>query len=145
MTDASDSDDKRLYVHPAILARARELRHPMTPAEKKLWARLRKDQLGWHLRRQHPVWRFILDFYCAPAKLAIEIDGDTHSAPDQADYDAARTAWLEARGYRVIRFDNDVVHKNLDHVVAAIQAACESSSSPSPRPSPSGGGSGERK
>src|SRR5438552_10606265 len=109
MPDASDK--KLLHVHPAILARARELRHPLTPAEKKLWARVRNDQLGRHIRRQHPVWRFILDFYCAQAKLVIEVDGDTHAEPDQAEYDAARTAWLEARGYRVIRFDNSDVLK----------------------------------
>ena len=119
------SDDKLLHIHPALLARARELRRPMTPAEKKLWARVRNNQLGLHIRRQHPIWRFILDFYCAEARLAIEVDGDTHAEPDQAEYDAARTEWLNARGYRVIRFDNSDVHRNLDRVVEAIQTACE--------------------
>ena len=119
------SDHKLLHVHPAILARARELRHAMTPAEKKLWARLRNNQLGAPIRRQHPLWRFILDFCCAEARLAIEVDGDTHAQPDQAQYDAARTEWLIARGYRVIRFDNSDVHRNLDSVVDVIRAACE--------------------
>ena len=60
----------------------------------------------------------------ARAKLCIEIDGDAHAEPDQAEYDAARTAWLEARGYRVVRFHNDGVHHNLSAMVDAIRAAC---------------------
>jgi len=89
---------------PAILERARDFRHPLTPPEAKVWRAVRNRQLGFKIRRQYPVGRFISDFYCAEAKLVIEIDGDTHAAPDQAAYDAARTAWLEARGYKVIRF-----------------------------------------
>ena len=116
---------------PAIEQCAKELRWQMTPSEKRLWLALKGRQVdGLRFRTQHPVGRFILDFYCAAAKLAIEIDGDTHAEPDQAAYDAARTDWLEARGYRVIRFDNGDVHKHLDSVVAAIQAACVSGSSP---------------
>ena len=126
------NDEHPLHVHPAILARARELRHPLTPAEQKLWQRVRNKQLGVVIRRQHPVWRFVLDFYCAEAHLAIEIDGDTHAEADQTAYDAARTEWLESRGYGVIRFTNDDVHKRLDGVLAAIQEACRSRRSPSP-------------
>jgi very-short-patch-repair endonuclease len=71
------------------------------------------------------VGRFILDFYCAEAKLAIEIDGDAHEAPDQAAYDAARTAWLEERGCDVIRFDAQEVGRDLAAVVEATRTACE--------------------
>lgn len=67
-----------------MIVRAREFRHAMTPAEEVLWKRLRNRQLGFKVRRQHPIGRFITDFYCAEARLAIEIDGDTHTAPDQA-------------------------------------------------------------
>jgi len=81
-------------------------------------------QLGFKIRRQHPIFRFIADFYCAEAKLCIEVDGDTHAEPDQAEYDAARTAWLEERGYRVIRFHNDDIHHRLDEVLEAIRLAC---------------------
>jgi len=101
------------------------MRHPLTPAEQKVWARVRNRQLGYKIRRQHPIFRFIADFYCVEARLAIEIDGDTHAEPDQAEYDAARTAWLEARGHHVIRFHNDDVHHNLDAVLEAIREACE--------------------
>jgi very-short-patch-repair endonuclease len=140
MSTSPASDDQLRHVHPAILARARELRHPLTPAEKKLWTRVRNNQLGPHIRRQHPIWRFIADFYCAQARLVIEIDGDSHAESDQAEYDAARTDWLEWRGYRVIRFDNVDVHRNLDNVLEAIRAACLTARSPSPRPSPAGRG-----
>jgi very-short-patch-repair endonuclease len=113
-----------LHVSPILLARAREFRHPLTPAEAKVWAKIRNNQLGFKMRRQHPLWRFIADFYCASAKLVIEIDGDTHAAEDQAAYDAARTAWLEARGYVVVRFHNDDIHRNLSGVLSALQARC---------------------
>jgi very-short-patch-repair endonuclease len=97
----------------------------MTPSESKVWRAVRDRQLGFKIRRQQPMGRFILDFYCAEAKLAIEIDGDVHAAPDQAVYDAARTAWLEERGYAVIRFDAQDVHDSLPKVLGAIGAACE--------------------
>jgi len=101
--------------------RARQLRREMTPAEKKLWARLRYNQVdGFQFRRQHAVGRFILDFFCAKAKLAIEVDGDTHAA--QTEYDEERTAWLNAqKQYRVIRFANRDVLRNLDVVVEKIR------------------------
>ncbi len=117
--------EKRHRIYPPILQRARDLRHPLTPAERKVWARVRNNQLGFKIRRQHIIDRFIPDFYCAAAKLAIEIDGDSHADPDQAEYDEARTEWLEARGVRVIRFSNHDVHENLDGVLAAIQRTCE--------------------
>ncbi len=106
-----------------IQARARQLRREMTPAEKKLWTRIRNGQLnGTHFRQQHAVGRFIVDFFCAKAKLVIEIDGDSHA--DQAEYDAERTRWLnEQRHYRVIRFTNHEVHRNLDAVLERIAQA----------------------
>jgi very-short-patch-repair endonuclease len=100
------------------------MRHPLTPAEAKVWARVRNRQLGFKIRRQHPIGRFIADFCCPETKLVIEIDGDTHTDPDQAEYDAARTEWLEAEGYRVIRFNNHDVHHNLDAVLEAMRSAC---------------------
>ncbi len=114
---------QRLY--PPILQCARDLRHPLTPAERKVWDRSRNGQLGYKLRRQHVIDRFIADFYCASAKLVIEIDGDTHAAPDQAEYDAARTEWLNQHGYTVIRFNNADVHSNLNSVLDAIKNECQ--------------------
>ena len=103
------------------------MRHPLTPAEHALWQRVRNNQLGMRIRRQQPIWRFIADFYCAQAKLVIELDGDTHANPEQVQYDNARTAWLEASGLRVIRFTNLDVHQHLDAVLAAIYATCQPS------------------
>ena len=62
---------------------------------------------------------------CAEARLVIEIDGDTHAAPDQGAYDSTRTAWLEKRGYKVIRFQAGKVDRNLEGVLEAIRRACE--------------------
>jgi len=113
-----------LQVIPAILRLARDNRHPLTPAEAKIWSRVRNRGLGFKIRRQHPIWRFIADFYCAEAKLVIEIDGDSHAEPDQEDYDKARTEWLEERGYKVIRIANEDVHEHLEDALNEIFLTC---------------------
>ncbi len=116
-------EHKRWRASEAVQQRARELRRAQTPAEEKLWACLRRKQLyDLKFRRQHPVGPFILDFYCAAHKLAVEIDGPSHGS--QMVYDQARTAWLEERGYRVIRFTNDQVQRRLDDVLAEIARQC---------------------
>ena len=114
-----------LQVIPAILQVARDLRHPLTPAEAKVWQHVRNRRLGFKIRRRHPIWRFIADFYSAEARLVIEIDGDTHAAIDQAEYDQARTEWLEERGHRVIRFMNSDVHRHIDDVLQEIYLTCQ--------------------
>ena len=120
----TDSQPTR-RVDPAILERARELRREMTPQERKLWSRLRRKQLyGLRFRRQHPIYRFILDFYCHQRRLAVEIDGHSHAERDQRAYDSARTEWLEARGVRVIRFTNRQVDTNIEGVLSEIARAC---------------------
>ena len=68
---------------------------------------------------------FIIDFYCAEAKLLIEIDGSSHLEKEQQGYDQARTEYLEARGYKVIRFTNDNVRYNIHAVVTAIMEEVE--------------------
>src|SRR5262249_47039037 len=107
---------------PEIERRARELRQQMTDAEKVVWTMLRKHrQNGFHFRRQHPVGRFILDFCCTSAKLCVEIDGGIHD--QQRERDAERTAWLEAAGYRVLRFRNEEVEQARHLVARKIQDA----------------------
>ncbi len=121
--------DKQHRLYPPLLTAARELRQPQTPAEVKLWSRLRDRQLdGLKFRRQHPIDRFIIDFYCAEAKLCIEIDGDSHA--DQVDYDQARMAYLNERGYTVIRFTNREVFKQVDAVLQVIADECRRLISP---------------
>ena len=95
----------RLY--PPLLQRARELRHPQTPAEATLWHALRNRNINYKFRRQHPIDQFLIDFYCAQAKLCVELDGGSHFEASQEDYDAGRTAFLQGLGYKVIRFTNN--------------------------------------
>ena len=114
-----------LQVNSAILQLARDHLHPLTSAEAKIWSRVRNRAMGFKIRRQHPIWRFIVDFYCAEAKLVIEIDGDSHAEADQEVYDQARTKWLEEHGYKVIRIMNEDVHKHLEDALKEIYLVCE--------------------
>ena len=99
------------------------MRRDQTPAEQRLWARLRGRQLyGLKFRRQHPIGRFIVDFCCVSHKLVIEIDGDSHAS--QQEYDEDRTTWLEDRGYRVIRFTNREVTLQIVAVLEEIARKC---------------------
>jgi very-short-patch-repair endonuclease len=95
------------------------LRLNQTPAEGKLWSRLRAHRLsGVGFRRQHAIGNYITDF-CAPSKLLIiELDGSQHLK--QEDYDAQRTEFLISKGYRVLRFYNNDVMKNVDKVLEVI-------------------------
>jgi very-short-patch-repair endonuclease len=112
--------EKRHRIHPTIRQFARELRQPQTPAEATLWRHLRNRNLKYKFRRQHPIDFFIIDFYCAEARLLIEIDGGSHLAKEQMEYDKARTEYLEALGYKVIRFTNDDVRYNINAVADEI-------------------------
>ena len=115
---------KRWRTTEAIQQRARELRREQTPAEQKLWTRLRRKQLyGLKFRRQHPIGPFIVDFCCVAHKLVVEIDGPSHDA--QAEYDEARTARLVEQGYKVVRFTNEQVQHHLDAVLAEIARQCD--------------------
>ena len=107
----------------AVCSRARELRHPLTPAVGLLWQRLRNRQLDGEFRRQRAIGRFIVDFYCHELRLIVELDGDVHPEANQSDRDQARTEWLEAQGYRLMRFRNDEVMQNVDAVLEKIAAA----------------------
>ena len=93
----------------------------MSPPEARLWSRLRARRLeGCKFRRQHPCGAFILDFYCAAARLAVEVDGESHNDPDQIAHDRRRTRWLAARGIRVVRIAAVDVRDELDGVLAFI-------------------------
>jgi very-short-patch-repair endonuclease len=86
---------------PKIMRQAGELRKELTPAETKLWSRIRNDQLGVKFRRQHAIGNTIPDFCSPKAKLVIELDGGQHL--EQEEYDKERTKYLETHGYKVIR------------------------------------------
>ena len=96
----------------------------MTDAERRLWCGLRGHRLrGLAFRRQVPVAGFIVDFACHQIRLIIEVDGATHSTETERRRDAIRTATLEAEGYRVVRFWNDDVFRNLPGVLDCVIAA----------------------
>src|SRR5919108_2281124 len=103
--------------------RARELRKNMTPAEKILWEKLRHNRLnGLQFRRQQIINPYIVDFYYHAKTLVVEVDGDIHDL--QQDYDAERSTYLIARGFRMLRVRNDDVKENLLSVLRKISEAC---------------------
>lgn len=116
--------ETRQRFNPIIIRHAREMRHPQTPAEATLWQHLQNRNLEFKFRRQHPVERFIIDFYCAEVKLCIEIDGDSHLEQEQQEYDLSRTEFLESVGYSVIRFTNNDVRYNINAVTQEILDIC---------------------
>ena len=117
-----------------VKQRASELRKKPTCAESVLWDQLRNRRLfGLKFRRQHPLGPFIADFYCAECRLVVELDGPVHAG--QVEQDSFRDAQMTAFGYRVLRFKNDEVEKEIEFVLKKIEAFCNEIS---PRP-----GSGE--
>jgi very-short-patch-repair endonuclease len=101
--------------------KARQLRQTPTEAEKILWKALRRNQIGGvSFRRQHPIGRYVLDFYCPSAGLAIEVDGGQHAAGQQKEIDLRRDQWLAANGVRMLRFWNNEVLSNLQGVLQTI-------------------------
>ena len=104
------------------LDRARRMRREMTPAETILWTRLKGRQLlGYQFGRQKKKnGPYYPDFHCTVAMLIVEVDGATHSTAEERSYDAARTAFLERRGWTVVRFWNDDVFRNEVGVVETI-------------------------
>lgn len=111
---------------------ARSLRKNMTEAEKTLWYFLRNRRLkGYKFRRQKPIGKFIVDFVCTAPKLIVEVDGGQHAV--NTGHDARRTAYLQQKGYRVLRFWNHDVLREKEVVLKKILAELRT---PSPRPSP---------
>ena len=117
----------------------RHLRRNQTHAERTLWFRLRDRRLaGWKFRRQFPIDRFVVDFFCADTHLIIELDGGQHAVRSVAD--AQRTKTLEAMGYLVSRYWNNDVMQNIDGVLEDVYTALERHrpEPPHPHPLPSG-------
>ena len=113
-----------LWPREKVRKRAQELRGNPTPGEKMLWEYLLNRNLGrFKFRRQHPIGRFIADFYCHNAKLVVELDGGLHAR--QVGYDRSRSLWVGERGIRVIRFQNIEVETEIENVIAEILMACE--------------------
>ncbi len=109
---------------PKIFGRAKQNHRNMTPAEARLWSRLRAHQLQEvHFRNQHAIGNYIVDFCTPRRKLIIELDGSQHM--EQKEYDIERTLFLESRGYQVLRFWNNDVMNDVEGVLRAIDIALE--------------------
>lgn len=101
----------------------KQLRNNATPAEKKLWEALKGKQLdGFKFRRQHSIDRYILDFFCPTANLAIELDGDSHYTDEAKEYDQIRDNYLQSVGINVIRYSNQEIYENLEGVLEDIRS-----------------------
>lgn len=107
--------------NPKTKRQAVKLRKESTPAERKLWSRIRNDQLGVTFRRQHAIGGYIPDFCSPKARLIIELDGSQHL--QQEEYDQERTKYFESLGYGVIRFWNKDVINKIEDVILAITDA----------------------
>lgn len=102
------------------LSRARALRRELTDVERKLWYKLRaRSLLEQKFRRQVPIGDYIVDFCCTEKRLVVELDGEQHFEKTKA-YDDARTKELERRGFRVLRFWNNEISRNLGGVLEEI-------------------------
>jgi very-short-patch-repair endonuclease len=107
---------------PDIFKKAKELRKYETDAEKILWTKLNRNQiLGLQFRRQHPIDRFIADFYCAKIKLVVEVDGSIHELPENLDYDIGRSEIMNDFGITVIRFSNEQIINEIDTTIKKIE------------------------
>jgi very-short-patch-repair endonuclease len=111
--------DFHLPYNPDLVERARQMRKSMTKAEFKLWTDFLKDH-ELKFMRQRPIDNYIVDFYCAEKKLAVEVDGDSHYSADALEYDVKRTGVLKEYGITVLRFTNDDVLQNFNGVSQRI-------------------------
>jgi very-short-patch-repair endonuclease len=115
-----------MSVNQKLLKHSRELRVHSTDAEIILWAYLRRKQiLGIKFNRQKPIDRYIIDFYSAQVKLAIEIDGAQHFDDLHLKYDLKRDSHLLKRGIKTLRFTNLDIFKNIDDVLQGIYRECK--------------------
>jgi very-short-patch-repair endonuclease len=134
-----DAKLSRRTIPPRQAAFAKAMRQDMTGPERKLWKALRwrVPVEGTHFRRQVSLGPYIADFCSYGAKMVIEVDGDQHGTVESGEQDAIRTAFMEAQGYRVLRFSNRDVMLQIDIVLDTIAAALASTPTPNPSPSPS--------
>ena len=101
--------------NPILIPRARAMRREMPEPEFRMWVGC-LQKMSVRFRRQRPIGRFIVDFYCAALKLVIEIDGNSHDSEEAAAYDQERSIYLQGLGLTVMRFTNDEVMQNLEGV-----------------------------
>jgi very-short-patch-repair endonuclease len=110
-----------MQAHHEIRAFAKHLRRRLTLPEGLLWRAIKGRQAdGLHVRKQHPIGPYVLDFYCHEARLCVEIDGAAHTFGDRPRADARRDAWLAGKGVRTLRIPASAVLEDVDGVVRMI-------------------------
>jgi very-short-patch-repair endonuclease len=118
-------EDLRVITGPIdTIKRARKLRREMTLPERKLWAELRKRPGGFKFRKQHGAGIYVLDFYCAETRLAIEVDGFAHDGERAAARDARRSAWLRSQGVATTRIPARLILEDVEPVLVRIAEIC---------------------
>jgi very-short-patch-repair endonuclease len=105
--------------------RVRELRRKQTDAERAAWYLLRDKSLGLKFRRQYPIDKYVVDFYCFEPRLVVELDGSVHSQPSQAKKDSAKEAYLRSLGIRVLRLPNGLVLEDPEGFVRKVREAAK--------------------
>ncbi|MDO9560816.1 MAG: endonuclease domain-containing protein [Bradyrhizobium sp.] len=121
----ADEKSAKWKVTPKLRSNARALRRNSTDVERLLWSELRDHRLnGAGFRRQVPIGNYIADFMCHAARVVIELDGGQHFSDRGEQADAARSAVIEAEGFRVLRFSNHDVMSNRAGVLETIAAVC---------------------
>jgi transcriptional regulator len=122
--DNPDSVNDSMYYgsSPAIFENAKKLRENLTKEEAKLWDHLKEKQLGVKFRIQHPISKFIADFYCHKLKLVIEIDRGIHNTKDNKEYDKNRDEEMKRFGLKIIRITNDDIIENIEQVLLTIKS-----------------------
>lgn len=122
-----DDDDLGMYqgASPELFRYAKQMRHEPTEAEAILWKALSNRKLGYKFRRQHPLGRYIVDFYCHQKRLAIEVDGGYHQDEAQRQYDEKRTEHITSSGIKELRFSNEEVINGLQQVLETIKLELE--------------------
>ena len=119
------SRNKIIPYNPALKAFARELRKNMTKAEVVLWQQIRQKQFGVQFHRQVAIDNFIVDFYCHELRLAIEVDGLTHSFEEVAAKDEIKENTLNSLGIMLLRFEDNDVLNDMDNVIRVLDYAIE--------------------
>ena len=117
----SYNDNLHKKSSPVLYEYAKQMRRNSTQEEEALWHKLKNKQVaGLKFRRQHPIDKFIADFYCHEKKLVIELDGNIHNQKEQASLDKGRTETMNEFGITVLRFKNEEIINNIEDVVSQI-------------------------
>jgi len=115
------SESTTMRAPQKIISNAQHLRRSLSVPEARLWNRLRTRAPGKPIfRRQHPIGPYVLDFYCAKARLAVEIDGMSHDMGDRPQRDMRRDTWLEKHGVTVVRIAANDLTREIDEAANAI-------------------------